>query len=160
MNKYKVGDTLRVKKGCENFCRTYKKTTGAHKIKITSISNSGNYWYDIQSDSGEILNNCINCFNEEDLEPITKDISRIEDYEVGDILVNGHGDRMVLAVIGRVIVLSVYGDFDIANDGISTVTELACFGYKFKTNTPPVQEFTKQQIAEKLGIPVEEFKII
>ena len=72
--KYKVGDILKPKKGHEDDCVTYSEEKGEY-IVIISIKNDDRYFYDIYSNS-ECVSKCSDCFNHDDLELVTPDISK------------------------------------------------------------------------------------
>jgi hypothetical protein len=85
--KYKIGDKLKVKKGCEDECVTYCRYSNSDHIVITG-NNIDDYMYDIFDKNGNKLNFCHSCFQDEHLDLYTKDITDISKYEVGDILVD------------------------------------------------------------------------
>lgn len=150
--KYKIGDKLKVKKGCEGKCGQYNDFTDPTHIQITEILPSrDSYNYTIYKGNEE-LSTCSVCFKDEHLEPLEKTWDTLEE---GDILLDEDGDECeVLGICGRAILLERSGYF-------WTKEELIRDGYTIKNATPePEQtEVTLQDIADWKGIPVEQLRI-
>lgn len=81
-------------------------------------------------------------------------------YKVGNVLINECGDRRkVLGICGEIYILSRHDQFKVANSAIYTAHDLHTFGYKLDTEKPKIKK-TKQEIAEKFGIDVDELEIV
>lgn len=156
--KYKIGDKLKVKEGCETICFNYYDNRGGYVIIKDIINN--NYRYEIYNCEGQLVTGCTNCLKDEHLEPFEerkKDISDITTYEVGDVLVDREGyEKILLGICDKVIFLSALSDF---NDygGAYTIEQLIRYNYSFKTPTPkPTEEETKaKELLEGLGYKIE-----
>lgn len=154
--KYKIGDKLKVKEGCETRCPMYYDNRGGYVI-IKNIIND-NYSYDIYNCEEQLVADCYICLKDEDLEPFEKkkDISDITTYEVGDVLVDKFGkERTVLGICGKVVFILT--DYVMASILPFTVEELELRDYSFKTPTPkPTEEETKaKELLESLGYKIE-----
>jgi len=146
--KYKIGDILKVKKGCESKCVSFFTNKGSF-IKITSVKNG--YDYDILNDKKEKVVWC-NCFKDEHLEPLAKDLDNLE---VGnEISVSDGGIRTVLGVCGRVIFVST-DDKDIFHGGY-TKEELIEDGYTIvQKEVEDIEEITVEEVCKRLGKTVK-----
>lgn len=82
-------------------------------------------------------------------------------YQVGDVLVDDSGTSLVLAVCGYAILLTITDDYQRTGSDWFTQNELDASGYKLYTETPePTKtKFTMQEIADKIGMGVDEFEI-
>ena len=150
--KYKIGDKLKVKKGCEKVCGTYHKYPLADHIVITD--NTNGYIYEIFDKDKSILSSCNYCLRDEHLAHYTKDITDISTYEVGDILVDESAkerERKVLGILDLVVFMSFKNDFDMFASGY-TVQEIESMGYKFKEQEPTKEptELTLQDNVEAI----------
>ena len=86
-NKFKVGDlAIPISDECGNF----NDTIDAHHIKITSIDNDGDYYYDILSKDGKKLNSCFVCLDDKHLKLYIQ--FGLKDLKTGMILVFESGD--------------------------------------------------------------------
>lgn len=137
--KFKIGDRVKViYKGDVNYG------------KIGTITEKG-YCYDwrVDFDNYDGLN------DENDLELVPK---TLDNLEVGDILTTEVGNkRKVLGICGEVVFLSYPNEPEIFKEGL-TLKEIKDFAYKLKEDSEIV-ELSMDEIASKLGIPVEKLKI-
>lgn len=67
--KYKVGDILKVKEGCEGECASFKDNNGKY-IKITAETTYDFYSYYILNEKKEKVSWCCRCLTDEHLEPL------------------------------------------------------------------------------------------
>jgi hypothetical protein len=150
--KYKIGQILKVKEGCEGECYDFEKNKGKF-IKIAHIED-GYRTYDILDKNKEVIDWC-DCFKDEHLEPITK---TLRDMEVGDILVNERGsETKVLEVLINSFLMSCLSGFKNSWDWF-TFEEAEEEGWKLKTQEEPeVEEMTVADVCKELG---REVKII
>ena len=118
--KYKIGQKVKCIEGGSD----YKDKTGV----ITSIDSSDSTYL------ASFPSNDSDWFGEDDLKLLSKDISDIGTYEIGDILVADDGyEYKVLEVFPNTVLLSSITGFDSAG-GIYTTIEFVKEGYKFKGN--------------------------
>lgn len=154
--KYKVGDKLKVKEGCEDECTAYyNNRSDASYIMIRGIDSDGDYQYDIYDQGGTFLSRCY-CFEDEHLLPFEK---TLENLEVGDVLFNGISgfERKVLAVVGNIVALSERNGFE-AMDSWWTTQELKDRGYDlFQPESTPLEtleigghRYNKNEVEEAL----------
>lgn len=79
--------------------------------------------------------------------------------KVGDIISDNIGHRRkVLEVFTNTCILSYANNFHNASSTICTFTELGELGYKIEPQEP-IKELTRQEIADKFGIPLDKLKI-
>jgi hypothetical protein len=156
--KYKIGNKLKVKKGCEGECVTYRISKNATHIKITDVDDNCNYSYGIFNGKKK-LDTCYDCLKDEHLEPLEKTWDTLEE---GDVVVSKTGgQREVLAIKGRVIILSIHNDFNSCSYHSFTKEDLIANGYTIKNSTPESDtvEVSMQEIAKERNIPVEKLRI-
>lgn len=86
----------------------------------------------------------------------------IEDVQEGDVVIYGCWERKVLGICGEVVFLSGKSNDDICTFYL-TKYELKQANYTIKQDTPPtpptITEVTLQEVADKMGVPVEQLRI-
>ena len=150
---YKIGEILKVKKGHEDKCNSYKIENGSF-IKITDIIDD-DYVYAILDENKQVIDSCWGCFKDEDLEPIEKTMDNLEQ---GDILVDEVGDKIkILGICGLAYCISCNNNFDKARNSLYTLKELKDNGYKVYQEEPEetIPEMTVEEVQEKLGHKVK-----
>lgn len=150
MLKFKVGDILKIKKGCEDECRISLQV-GADSIKITDIDD-GDYSYNVLR-NGEVVDICSSCFKDNHLELAVKTLHNLE---VGDVIVDEEGDeKMVLGVCEKAYLMSVWNNFDSYGQG-HTAEELEKNNYKVKgQEETETEEMTMAELCKELGREVK-----
>jgi len=162
MNKFKIGDKVKVK---ENFweiksdidATDNRKKLAGRTLEVKFVFNDGDV-YTKQDDSNDNTEwgwdkNWIELYTEPSKE-ITWDTLKWKDV-VFDV--NGN-ERMVLVVLNDLVFLSYINDFE----GYSHTyhkKELQVYGYTIKQATPEKLELTLEQVAEKFGVDVTNIKI-
>lgn len=152
--KYKVGDKVRVKKGCESVCGAHGKEPSDYLV-ITEPKGISGYRYDIYR-GGERVDYCFNCFKDEHLEPLEK---TWDNLAKGDILVDGNGkDGVVIEVLGDIVFFNYNNSFDKVT-GYHTKKTLKELGYTIKQPEPETVEVTMDEVAKALKVDVKNLKI-
>lgn len=128
MSKYKVGKVLKIKNGCEGECGISESSKGKF-IRITSVTEDGNYRYEILDDNKKVVNNCSFCLKDEHLELYVK---TLDDLEGGEMLVNTDGERSkVIARFGEYVLrTNVVGTLEYGDTKYETIKSLKNGGWK------------------------------
>lgn len=151
--KYKIGDKLKVKKGCEHMCISYGNSSGEYII-ITEVSDD-NYYYDVYR-CGKKVRDCFNCLTDEYLEPFEK---TWDSLEIGDVIIDNYSNEAkVLAVLGDVFYMIMFDNFNNVGDW-HTKKQAKVFGWKIKQPEPEIIEVSMDEVAEKFNVPVSQLKI-
>lgn len=84
----------------------------------------------------------------------------IENIEYGDVVVDKDGgEKKVLARVNDSVLLSLRGDFDIADNTWFTIQELKSSGFILTQSEEDVTEVSMDEVAKKMGIPVNRLRI-
>ena len=163
MNKFKIGDKVKVK---ENFWEIesddvstadeMKKLVG-RTLEVESVDSDGDV-YTKQDDSKDDTEwswdkNWLELYTEPSKE-ITWDTLKWKDVVVDE----NSDERMVLLVVNDLVFISKYTNFD-THSVTRHKKELQDMGYTIKQSTPEKLELTLDQIAEKFGVDVTNIKI-
>lgn len=83
------------------------------------------------------------------------------DLEIGDVINTPTGDKTVLAVCGRLFFLSKTSLPDQLDDGytMEEIIDRAGWIIKQEVTEDPIKEFTLQEVADKMGVAVENLRI-
>ena len=161
MNKFKVGDKIKVK---ENFwelttgvyANDDKKKLAGRTLEVVFVHNNGNV-YTKQDDS----NDDTKWTWSKDWLELCNPIITWDTLKWKDVVVDGGGgERMVLVATNDVVLLSRYNDFITAGCHCHK-QELQTKGYTIKQPTPPVEklELTLGQVVEKFVADITNIKI-
>lgn len=147
MNKFKVGDRVKITKEQHSTCNLQKGDVGV----IADINtNNAPYVYRVKG-----LKNWA-CMGEDDMQLRNKSLDNLE---VGDVLVDcARYERTVLAIVGKLVALS-QGNRPETHYEWYTVAELKETSYKLKDSEEEITELTLEEVAELKGIPVEKLRI-
>lgn len=155
---FKIGDKVRVKEGKENKCGSYTNEPGAHHLVVIGGENNGKLRYDIMDKEGTKINWCFNCFDDEDLVPYQTEIT-LETLQKGNVVIDGNGyEYAVILRIEDNILLSSDDNHQHAGYWY-TIVELKDDEYTTKPVEPEKTEVTLEEIADKMGIPLENLRI-
>lgn len=152
----RVGGIYRVRPGHEAVCSQFCRKNGEF-VEITNINNRF-LTYNVLDKNKEFVGSSY-MFEAHNLIP-TNDIRH---PYVGMILENICGCKyMVLAVTGKIVILSHLDEFNVADSTIWTVEELIEYGFKVvgaDQKEDEKVELTMDEIANKFGIDVKKLKI-
>jgi hypothetical protein len=148
MNKYKVGDKVKVTKNNCRFSVPENSMVGKFGV-IQFIDEDELYPYEVRT------NNAVGWFEDDELEPLTK---TLDNLEVGDMLVDEDGEeRQVIGVCGKAIFISMHGCFNEALNIIYSPEKLKNEGYTFKSSDNKKQELlTKAETLEQQAKQIRE----
>lgn len=155
MGKFKVGDKVRIREdlivgqhyGDSRFYEGMQQYHGK-MVTITTEETADRY--------ARVEENDYHWSNEM-FKPTPKNLDNLEQ---GDVLEHPHGNSLIVqGVIGE-IVLSVRDDIK-RRAGIDSITQLKDNGWTVKQDEPEegIQEFTLQEIADKLEMDVNSLRI-
>ena len=153
MLKYKIGDVLKVKEGCEDVCGGYASKKGCF-IEINQCVSADNsstdyYRYYILNSDKEKIGTCCRCLRDEHLIPLTK---TWETLECGDILINERQRELkVLGILNELVFISLPESFKEADGSPYTKHELQRDGFTLKGATEDIEELTVAEISKRLG---------
>ncbi len=164
--RFKIGDKLKVKKGCE--CVMYANNNG--KYVVVRGVNNFNYNLEIISDNRDNRINYSYCnacsMTDEHLEPFEK---TLENLEVGDLIVDPYDTcRRIIALCGEAYLVS-YPDVSSKEQSLALKrahhcwTPLQLSEYGYKPYTPPtteIHELTIADVAKLKGVGPSQIKII
>ena len=159
MNKFKVGDKIKVK---ENFweikgnagINDYIKKLAGRTLEVESLYKNG----DVRTKEDDSKDDTVWAWDENWVE-LYNTIITWDNLKWKDVVIDDGGDeRMVLDVRNDLLDLSYFDDFD-HHATIMTKQELQNRSYTIKQPTPEKLELTLDQIAEKFGVDVTNIKI-